>query len=147
MFDHALPANAGEDSYNILPLLCGKPHEKPLREATVHHSVNGMFAIRKGDWKLNEGDTDGDYRRGHNALGKAATLPEFDPKTGKFKPFAYDIVDFDQENPTCRLFNLADDSGETTDLAAEYPEKVAELRSLLNRYRDSGRSAPLPESK
>ena len=147
MFDHDLPVDAAEDSYSILPLLLGKDYPKPLREATVHHSVNGMFAIRKGDWKLNEGDTDGDYRRGHNAVAKARALPELDPATGKFKPFAYDIVDFDQENPTCRLFNLAADPGETTDLAARHPEKVAELRKLLDRYRDSGRSTPLPESQ
>jgi hypothetical protein len=24
----------------------------PIREATVHHSINGSFASRKGDWKL-----------------------------------------------------------------------------------------------
>ena len=144
LFNHRLPANAAEDGYSILPLLLGEAQEKPLREATVHHSVNGMFAIRRGDWKLIEGDTSGDYRKGHNALAKAATLPEFDPATGKFKPFAYDIVDFDQENPVYCLYNLADDPTETTNVASKHPQKVAELRELLNRYRDSGRSTPLP---
>jgi arylsulfatase A len=147
MLDHDLPANAAEDGYSILPLLLGESYRKPLREATVHHSVNGMFAIRMGDWKMNEGDTDGDYRRGHNALAKAATLPELDPATGRFKPFAYDIVDFDQETPVYCLYNLADDPGETTNLAAKYPERVAELRKLLDRYRDSGRSTPLNKEK
>jgi len=46
-----LPDNAGEDSYNILPVLLGEDIE-PIREAIVHHSINGSFAIRKGKWKL-----------------------------------------------------------------------------------------------
>lgn len=141
---HQLPADAAEDGYTILPALLGETYQKPLREATVHHSVNGMFAIRQGEWKLIEGDTSGDYRRGHNALAKAATLPKLDPATGHFIPFAYDIVDFDQEDPIYCLYNLADDPAETTNVAEEHPEKVAELRALLNRYRDSGRSTPRP---
>ena len=46
----ALPANAGEDSYNILPALLGKRLHGSLREATVHHSGNGSLAIRQGKW-------------------------------------------------------------------------------------------------
>jgi hypothetical protein len=29
-----------------------KPYVAPLREAVVHHAVNGAFAIRQGSWKL-----------------------------------------------------------------------------------------------
>jgi len=32
------------------------------------------------------------------------------------------------------LFNLADDIGETTDLSAQYPEKLKELRERLETY-------------
>jgi len=42
-----LPPNAGEDSYNILPALRGDNLNHPIREATVHHSGNGHFAIRQ----------------------------------------------------------------------------------------------------
>ena len=45
-----VPKKAGEDSYNILPVLKGKKRDGPIREATVHHSLNGTFAIRQGDW-------------------------------------------------------------------------------------------------
>jgi arylsulfatase A-like enzyme len=38
------------------------------------------------------------------------------------------------------LFNLADDLEERNNLAARYPEKVAELSALLDRVRESGRS-------
>ena len=139
---HELPGDAAEDSYNILPVLMGQPHKSPLREATVHHSVAGMFAVRMGDWKLVEGDTDGDFRRGHSAVAKAARLPKRDPITGRFRPLVYDIQDFDAAAPVYRLFNLAQDPRETSDVAGDHAELVAELRDLLNHYRSSGRSRP-----
>ena len=49
---YSLLDNEGEDSYDLLPLLKQPNSEKTVREATVHHSIDGSFAIRKGDWKL-----------------------------------------------------------------------------------------------
>lgn len=49
--DVALPATAGEDSVSFLPALLGKD-AGPLREAVVHHSIQGQFALRQGAWKL-----------------------------------------------------------------------------------------------
>ena len=46
-----LPLTAAEDSVSILPALLGRD-ATPLREAVVHHSINGMFSIRQGTWKL-----------------------------------------------------------------------------------------------
>ena len=146
-FDYPLPTNAAEDGYDILPVLFGQEQKTPLREATVHHSVNGMFALRKGKWKLIEGDTDGDFRPRNKAWKESAKLPKRNPVTGKFEPFLYDILDFDQENPVFRLYDLEKDPKESTDLAAKFPDKVNELRELLNRYRSSGRSTPLPNYK
>jgi arylsulfatase A len=45
-----LPANAGEDSASLLPLLRGG--EKPIHDAVVHHSSTGVFAVRSGKRKL-----------------------------------------------------------------------------------------------
>ncbi len=45
-----LPAGAGEDSVSLMPLLTGGT--KPVHEAVVHQSSNGIFAIRSGNWKL-----------------------------------------------------------------------------------------------
>lgn len=47
-----LKDNEAEDSYNLLPLLLKPSIPMAIREATVHHSINGSFAIRKGEWKL-----------------------------------------------------------------------------------------------
>jgi len=45
-----IPANAAEDSVSILAALLGKS-AAPTREATVHQSHAGDFAIRQGPWK------------------------------------------------------------------------------------------------
>ncbi len=45
-----LAADAGVDSVSVLPALLGEKRAAPLREATVHHSAQGKFAVRKGDW-------------------------------------------------------------------------------------------------
>jgi arylsulfatase A-like enzyme len=44
--------SAGEDSFNILPVLLQPRAEKPVREAIVHHDYSGNFAMRRGVWKL-----------------------------------------------------------------------------------------------
>ena len=46
-----LPDTAAPDSVSILPALLGKD-KTPLREAVVHHSIHGVFAIRQSQWKL-----------------------------------------------------------------------------------------------
>jgi hypothetical protein len=40
------------------------------------------------------------------------------------------------------LYNLADDPGETKDLATDKPEKVKELAALRKQIREGGRSRP-----
>lgn len=46
-----LPDNSAEDSQSFLPILLEKKTEL-LREAIVHHSIEGKFAIRQQQWKL-----------------------------------------------------------------------------------------------
>jgi hypothetical protein len=41
-----------------------------------------------------------------------------------------------------QLYNLADDLGETKNLAAAMPEKVAEMKALLEKLITDGRSTP-----
>jgi arylsulfatase A-like enzyme len=47
-----LPANAGEDSYDILPILTGKKLNGPIRPATVVQDSSGNFTLRSEQWKL-----------------------------------------------------------------------------------------------
>ncbi|MFM1748813.1 MAG: hypothetical protein RLZZ188_2479, partial [Verrucomicrobiota bacterium] len=46
----ALPANAGQDSFSLLPLLKGE--DRPVREHAVSCAMSGVPGIRLGSWKL-----------------------------------------------------------------------------------------------
>lgn len=111
-----LPNDAGEDSVSMLPNLKGAS-KGPVREATVHHSINGTFAIRKGKWKLIEAPHSG---------GWSAPRPR----------------DRDQwkDLPSVQLYDLASDPGETKNLSDSNPTVVGELQALLKKYRETGRS-------
>lgn len=50
LWGFAVPANAGEDSVSLLPLLKGGT--QPVRENAISHSSAGVAALRKGAWKL-----------------------------------------------------------------------------------------------
>ena len=107
-----LSADAGEDSWSVLPALEGGS-PGPLREATVHHSIEGMFAVRQGRWKLIEGRGSGGWTPGGE----------------------------DDEAPG-QLYDMVADIDEGTNLYGQRPDIVAELTALLDRYRRQGRSAP-----
>ncbi len=116
ILDKPLPNNAGEDSYNILPALQGEHHEKPIREATVHHSIDGSFAIRQGKWKLEICAGSGGWSKPGNSMAKDMGLPEI------------------------QLYDLSTDMKEENNLYDQYPGIVEDLSSLLQKYRDEGRS-------
>ncbi len=110
-----LSDDAGEDSMSMLPALLGQPYASPLREAIVHHSLNGMFAIRQGPWKLILGRGSGGF-----------TAPQrIDPAEGE---------------PAGQLYHLEDDPAESVNLWASRPEVVARLTALLDKYQREGRS-------
>ncbi|MDC0312123.1 sulfatase, partial [bacterium] len=51
---------SGTDSFSILSLI-KNTQPKSSRPFAIHHSLFGMFAIRKGDWKLVEGRGSGGF--------------------------------------------------------------------------------------
>jgi arylsulfatase A len=110
-----LPKDAGEDSYSILPALLGKQRDGPIREATVHHSSQGVFAIRQGDWVLIEGLGSGGF-----------SVPQ------KIEPVP--------NGPKGQLYNLAKDIGQERNVYLDNPEIVARLHDLLERYKKQGYS-------
>ncbi len=112
-----LPDNAGEDSVSNLPVWEGRLPHGGLREATVHHSIDGSFSIRKGKWKL-----------------------EMCPGSGGW---SYPRPGEDCKNlPPIQLYNLSDDIGERDNLYDKHPEIVEELKALLTQYVRDGRSTP-----
>lgn len=112
-----LPPDAGEDSVSFLPALQGTA-DRPLREAVVHHSINGSFAIRQGPWKLCFCPGSG---------GWSAPRPGRDDTRGL---------------PPRQLFHLERDLGEQHNVVDEHPQIVAELTALMEKYVRQGRSTP-----
>ena len=110
-----LPDNAGEDSVSQLSLWTGG--SGATRDYTVHHSLLGNFAIRKGPWKL------------ECCAGSGSFNP---PIEGK------DTAGM----PDYQLYDLASDIGEQVNLAEAYPEKLNELKTILTDCIRSGRSTP-----
>ena len=124
-----LPAEAGVDSINILPLFLGDTVSQPLREAVVHHTGSGKFAIRKGPWVLILAPTGDDN-------GRAGEPAWFREQRG-YRP----------HNQPGELFNLAESRAESNNQYASQPEKVRELTALLAKYVTEGRSTPGPAQK
>ncbi|HUT28262.1 MAG TPA: sulfatase-like hydrolase/transferase [Sedimentisphaerales bacterium] len=120
-----LPNDAAEDSFNILPVLLGKQDkDKPVRRYTLHQTNKLALAIRRGRWKYldHKGSGGNNYDR------------------EMLKPFA--LPDTAPDAPG-QLYDLKTDPGETTNLYYKYPQIVQELKTQLDIYRKSGRSAPL----
>jgi len=112
---YELKDEEGEDSYNLLPAILNPGYKKIIREATIHHSINGNFAIRKGDWKLLLSPGSGGWSS---------------PRPGKEE----------QGLPAVQLYNMKDDIGETVNLQDKYPDTVKELTAILRKYIEEGRS-------
>lgn len=117
---YTLKDNEAEDSYNILPLIRNPHHAPTIREATVHHSIRGEFAIRKGDWKLLCSPSSGGWSY---------------PKPGVDKEAIAQL-------PPIQLYNMKDDPTESKNVYQEHPEIVSELKDLLQKYIREGRSTP-----
>ena len=108
-----LTAGTAEDSYSFAAVLRGAA--KSRREATVHHSGNGLFAIRSGEWKLVLG-------RGSGGFTSPANVT---PGPGE---------------PVGELYHLKEDPHEDRNLYAAMPDVVKRLSDLLDTWRKQGHS-------
>lgn len=115
-----LENHEGEDSVDLTPLFQnGAPGPSPeLREATVHHSINGSFSIRKGPWKLEFCPDSGGWS---------------DPKPGD--PNHHWL-------PPIQLYHLGKDVGETQNIHMGHKALIEEMTQLLINYIREGRSTP-----
>ena len=98
-----MPETAGHDGENILPALLGKSEQG--RAYIIEEALN-QLAIRKGDWKY--------------------IPPGSVTERGGVGEWTRTEV-----NEPGLLFNLADDPGETNDLAARHLDTVRELRDII----------------
>lgn len=86
--------------------------DRPVREHAVNASSGGVPALRQGAWKYIAA-------AGSGGWGKGGDLSQ-----------------------PVQLYNLAEDLGETRNLAAAQPERVAAMKSLLEKLIADGRSTP-----
>ncbi len=117
MLGTKVPEGAGEDSFSFYPVLSGTSVVGG-REAIVHHSVSGHFAIRQGKWKLNLCSGSGGWTSPNEKEAAAQGLPEI------------------------QLYDMESDLGEQYNLQADHPQKTAQLLELLETYVARGRSTP-----
>lgn len=117
----ALPADAAEDSHDLLPLL-RSAEVAPIRTTHVHNTYAKAWAIRHGDWLLIEAATG--YGSAQNS--------DWESRHGY-------PADDDQ---AVELYNLRQDLAQKNNLAAAEPARVAELSALAKTIRTRGHSAP-----
>nr|WP_223860623.1 hypothetical protein [Spirosoma validum] len=110
----SLPASSGQDSFDFSSLLAAKATDKAVRESTIHHSINGMFAIRKGKWKYVDGQGSGGWSKDESATKE---LP-------------------------AQVYDLENDPKETTNLLENQPKIAAELKALLVKQQAQGYTRP-----
>ena len=114
----SLEESEGEDSFSMLPLFANSDKVEYGRKATVHHSVNGSFAIRQGNWKLIFCPGSGGWSDPKPGTEAVKALPEY------------------------QLYNLSEDPFESSNLVDKHPDKVKALRDLIASYIKNGRSTP-----
>lgn len=114
ILDNKTIKEGAEDSYNLWPAYINNVSE-PIREATVHHSYNGMFSIRKGKWKYTP-------NLGSGGFSKPKTI---NPK--------------ENEAPGT-LYDLSNDPTEKNNIYKKHPEVINELETLLEKYKREGYS-------
>ena len=106
-----LPDDAAPDSYDFSSVFLGSIPEKNIRDHMIHHSGQGIFSIRMGDWKLILGKDSGGFTR--------YTAPD--------------------GSPPGQLYNLKVDPQEQTNLYDLEPTIVSELQNRLEREWESDR--------
>lgn len=110
-----LPDDVAEDSYSFLSAL-NVNSKYPLRESIVHHSIDGSFAYREGDWKVC-----------------------FCPGSGGWSTPAPNSQEEDNL-PDVQLYNMSEDIGEINNLQAENKELLEQYREKLRAIVMNGRS-------
>lgn len=110
-----LPDNTAEDSYSFLPAL-NIDSTSPLRESIIHHSINGSFAYRKGDYKAVFCSDSGGWSFPKINTDQAKGLPKF------------------------QLYNLKSDIVEENNLQNQQPDLLEQYRKELAQIILNGRS-------
>jgi arylsulfatase A len=139
--DVTLGDTEGPDSISFARLL-RDPKAQGERKNLVMQSV-ASFTVRDGNWKLclcpGSGTTNSPNAEGNDPMPAVAwkqALEKFDGKLDES-----DLL----SAPFVQLFDLSKDLHEDHNLAAQHPERVAQMVALLQKQVANGRSTPGPE--
>jgi arylsulfatase A len=113
--DFKLPAKSAEDSYDFLS--AWKANSPGPRRTIVHNTNANSYALRHDQWLLVAAKT-----------GAVSKVPATFDQANHYSPH-------DQPG---ELFDLSRDLAQRDNLYAQQPEKVAELRALLETVRQRG---------
>ncbi len=115
----ALPRNAGEDSFDALPLLLGG---KSRRDAVVTKSAGAALAVRRGPWVW------------------------IDAPAGSRQEPAWwrELRGYKADSHPGQLYDLSHDPSQRHNQFATKPEIVQELRAFVRQLEQEGRHAPAP---
>ncbi|MEM7600921.1 MAG: arylsulfatase, partial [Verrucomicrobiota bacterium] len=134
----ALSYKEAPDSISFLPTLLD-PEAEPARDSMVIRGTRGNV-WREGPWKLL-------LCPGSGSAGPFATPPSADDAWQKalqvYGKKPTDHTELEQP-PFLQLFNLETHPGETTNLAADHPDRVKAMISSLRSALENGRTTPGP---
>ena len=116
-----LPAGAGEDSVGFLAQLRRGDEARLGRRSLVHHSSQGLFALREGPWKLLFTPDSGGWS---------------DPKPGSKEAARL---------PALQLYHLGSDPAERTNRIAAEGAVARRMTRRMGRILADGRSTPGPD--
>jgi len=111
-----LPADAGPDSFNVLPAWLGEPGGKGRDNLVLQNNGQAPLAFRHGDWVL--------IKKG---AGQQQGAPQKKKKA---------------DGPASELYNLKADPTQTNNLAVANLAKLAELEALLDNARTAKKTRP-----
>ena len=115
-----LKDDEGEDSFSMLPLFTNTNVNSFLRETTVHHSINGSFAIRRGKWKMIFASDSG---------GWSEPVPDSPAETRNFAT-----------QPNYQLYDLEKDPSEQHNVLMQNHDIAKELEKMMIDIINNGRS-------
>ena len=122
------------DGVDLRPLLLGEPGAKG-RDQFWYYSTNELHAVRQGPWKLHLPHEYLELAAAPGRDGKPSNFGRINPgATGSIQNSGLSGIasrhGYKFERIGTALYNLADDPGETRDLAAKHPDIVARLQRI-----------------
>ncbi|MAQ62046.1 MAG: hypothetical protein CMD24_00485 [Flavobacteriales bacterium] len=115
-----LDGDEGVDSFSMVPLFSKQTQDNFKRSYTIHHSINGSFAIRKGDYKFIFCPDSGGWSPPKPWSNEGENLPKF------------------------QLYNLNSDPSESNNLFGKFPKLEKDLITIFKNAITSGRTTDGP---